>query len=181
MLGTNAMLPLYLACGLIAMTIAPRKIQIVVALAAIALMAYLPGRGQQSAALSVPSKVASAPRKAGTRFVDSKEAVAAVASACRPFDEHKADELSAALDDCMGEYMKVLARSGEQAAQAYTSHMVGRDAVFDRLREAYVVTGEEQAPEIDRANALVSAMFAACDEAMHMDGKADAPGPRPGS
>ena len=177
MLGTNAMLPLYLACGLIAMTIAPRKIQIVVALAAIALMVYLPGRGSTAAE---PKKVKVGPSKSGARFDDAKDAVAAVAAACRAFDDHKADELSTALDDCMGEYMKVLARSGEQAAHAYTSHMLARDAVVDRLREAYVVTGEEQAPEIDRANALVAAMFAACDDAMHMDGKADPPGPRPG-
>lgn len=179
MSGTNAMLPLYLACGLMAMTIAPRKIQIVVALAAIALMVYLPGRSTDASAPSKP-EARSVP-EAASRFEDAKAAVSSIASACHPFDKHKADELAAALDGCMGEYMKVLARKGEQAALAYTSHMLARDAVFDLVREAYVVTGEEQAHEIDRANALVSAMFAACDDAMHMDGKADAPGPRPGS
>ncbi len=171
------------ALAVVALALCPARVQMVAGLAVMAYVALRP-RGSTGAASSprlpdAMSAVARPPcQRASDRFDDATAAIAAVSAACARFDPFKGAELAAALDACLDEYMKVLTRSGQESADALASHVFLRERVAAVLQEAHVCSDADASPKIDVASARVAALFTACDDVMHADGKADRAAPR---
>jgi hypothetical protein len=171
-----------IVCVVAAMSMAPGKVQAVVILGAIACMALYGGhrRSSKPTVTRVPDNMSGLARptapSASDRFEDAKAAIAGIAVACDRFDEHKAGETAAVLDECMYEYMKTLSREGVDAAAAYSSHNDLRDAVMSKVSEAYVVSDTAASAAVDAAAARLAALFGACDAVLLAEGKAQ-PGP----
>lgn len=170
-----------MVCAMAALCMAPRKLQAVILLGAIAYMAAFTVRGAAAPKLAralAATGAGPAARSTSDRFEDAKAAINGISSACARFDEHKAGELAAALDECLYEYMKALSRGGQEAATAYGSYVILRASVMDKVSEAYVVSDLEATAAIDAAAERVASLFAACDAVLAADGKSQ-PGPPP--
>lgn len=171
-----------IVCSVTALSMAPGRVQAVVLLGAIAYMAlYSDRRGpRKPAAARVPDAFSGMARpkapSASDRFEDAKAAIEGIESACARFDEHKAGEMAALLDECMYEYMKALSRQGVDGAAAYSSHKDLRDAVMSKMSEAYVVSDTAATAAVDAAAVRLAALVAACDAVLLAEGKAQ-PGP----
>jgi hypothetical protein len=171
-----------MVCAMAALAMAPRKLQAVVLLGAIAFMAAYGGSRVRSVVKvarvqdTTGGLARPAAPSASERFEDAKAALDGIAAACAKFDEFKGGETAAALDECMYEYMKALTRGGPEAAAAHSSHMELRGVVLGKVAEAYVVSDVAASSAIDAAAARLSALFAACDAVLLADGKAQ-PGP----
>jgi hypothetical protein len=166
--------------GGLALSVASPTVQVVVLLAALALVFLrLAPVGEAADAPAARTRDQTAVPKVtapySERFHDAKEAIKLVRRACAAFDANKAGELSAALDLCTEEYVRVL--SGAQ--DSYSTHMQARDNVRRILEECYVTSDEGATAAIDGASARIENLFAACDTVLHRDGKADRPAPVP--
>jgi len=184
------MLYLVYLCGLLAVSVAPLKIQIVSALAVLAYLFVVKARplpaeeGLPRVRDEVSKSARPQPSRAAQRFQDAKAAIGLVASACETCDASKSAELAAALDDCMEEYMRVLTYPADDkdhlADLSLVAHMTLRQRVLNILAEAYVVTADDEAePLLDAAAFKITALFRACDTVLRKDGKAPRPGPVP--
>ena len=177
-------------CGLLAISIAPLKIQIVSVLAFLAYLFIVQARpptseeGQDRVRDEVSKAARAEPSRAAQRFQDAKAAIDLVADACEACDPSKSAEFAAALDDCMEEYMRVLTYPVDDkdrlAELSLVAHMTLRQRALNLLAEAYVVTADDAAePLLDDAAFKITALFRACDTVLRKDGKAPRPGPVP--
>lgn len=172
-----------LVCAILVLALCPTKLQIIIVISVFSYLLYaawpdkVAANKSNVARFKYPSEsIVDRPcDRQSEKFADTAEVIGIVGEACAAYDKNKVRELAAELDTCVDEYMRVL--NGQKTS--YSSHINSRNKAYDIMAQCYIVTDEAMVPKLDRAKALLDSLFSSFDVVLHLDGKADRPGPMP--
>lgn len=150
--------------------LAPPGAQLCIALACLALLIW--GAASSPVSESAGDPAAKDPAGAATkRFGDALQSVELL-GALDEFDVQTKRDFEKSLDRCICGYVKLLnaadARERVRTNTLLDSHIVHREAVRERLREAAVSAGSARAQSaVDEASERVGSLFSSFDRVIH--------------
>jgi hypothetical protein len=177
---------------LLALSYVPQNLQIVIVLvAASVFISFIVGTKGKDASDTVISRmrehgstemVKHAPSRAADRFDDAKAALGHLKVALEQFDPHRVEQIACSMDDCIEEYLDVLA--GEPGARAdahLVAHMLTREEIQSLLIEANITCdgSAKVTSRLDQAAERIAALFQSFDRVLHVGGYTSRPGPVP--